>query len=194
MRHALALRVGLIVVECPSLRRMQRRYLRRIAVLNFRLNHLIVTLAVVLLMAGRARAQPDPNLNPTFGAIKLNAGFTPDPLTIDLQAGGQLRTNLGGVNAHVAKNPDYRLHYTSGKYPLTFTVKSAGDTTLLINLPDGTWIADDDGGEGTDPLIRLANPPSGRYDIYVGTYQKDLVAATLHITELDAAKKPALPY
>jgi len=77
-----------------------------------------------------------------------------------------------------------------GNFPLSFTVKSVGDTTLLINLPDGTWVADDDSGGGLDPLLRFANPQSGRYDIYVGTYKKDFVEATLYISELGFARKP----
>jgi hypothetical protein len=159
----------------------------------FRSTRLIAGFALVFLTVGRVQAQPDPNLKPTYGSVKLASGFLPDPFTKDVQAGGNIRTSMGGVNTHVAKAPDFSLHYTRGKYPLSFTVKSAGDTTLLVNLPDGTWMADDDGGGGLDPLIRIANPQSGRYDIYVGTFRKDLVAATLHITELDAARKPSLP-
>ncbi|MCI0685059.1 MAG: caspase family protein [Gemmataceae bacterium] len=166
--------------------------------MNFRSRHVVAVLAVVALAAGRAtaqpnQAQPNPNLKPTYGSVRLKAGFLPDPFTKDLQAGGQLRTNLGGVKAYVAKAPDVSLHYTKGQYPLTFTVKSVGDTTLLINLPDGTWVADDDSGGGLDPLIRIAQPQSGRYDIFVGTYRKGLLPATLYITELDAAKQPPPP-
>lgn len=151
---------------------------------------LLAALTTVLWAAGPVLAQPDPNLKPTFGTVTLQAGFLPDPHTKALQAGGNLRTNLGGVNAYVARAPDYRLHYTKGKFPLVFSVQSDGDTTLLINLPDGTWIADDDSGGGVDPLIRLLNPQSGRYDIYVGTFKKDLLAATLTITERDATREP----
>lgn len=156
----------------------------------------LAALTLVGLSGGRLGAQerPDPNLKPTYGSVKLDAGFLPDPFTKELQAGGPLRTNLGGVNAFVAKAPDFSLYYTAGKYPLTFTVKSVGDTTLLVNLPDGTWIADDDSGGGLDPLIRIAKPTSGRYDIYVGTFRKDIVDATLHITERDASKKPKPPF
>jgi len=151
---------------------------------------LAFALAVVLCGASFARAQPNPNLKPTYGSVTLKAGFLPDPYTKDLVAGGQLRTNLGGVNAYVAKAPDFSLHYTKGQYPLTFTAKSIGDTTLLINLPDGTWVANDDNGGSLNPLIRVANPQSGRYDIYVGTYGKNLQDATLSITELEPAKQP----
>lgn len=163
---------------------------------RFDSKHLLAALAIIALAGGRATAQgqPDPNLPPSYGAVKLNAGFLPDPFTKDVQAGGELRTNLGGVNAHVAKAPDFSVQYTAGKYPLAFTVKSVGDTTLLINLPDGSWLADDDSAGGVDPLIRIAQPKSGRYDIYVGTYQKDIVAATLHITERDVSKKPPVPF
>ncbi|MFO0863294.1 MAG: caspase family protein [Gemmataceae bacterium] len=143
---------------------------------------------------GQAAVRPDPKLNPTYGSAKLNAGFQPDPLVKSVQAGGELLTNLGGVNAYVAKAPDFRIEYAAGKFPLNFTVKSVGDTTLLINLPDGTWIADDDSGGGLDPLIRLAKPQSGVYGIYVGSLSKNLVQADLLITEADVSKKPAVPY
>jgi hypothetical protein len=89
---------------------------------------IVAAVLVGLLIAGPARAQapqdqPNPNLKPTYGAITLKAGFLPDPYTKELQAGGQLRTNLGGVNAYVARAPDLSLNYTKGTYPLTFHVK-----------------------------------------------------------------------
>ena len=160
----------------------------------FRSKHLLAALAVALFAAGRASAQgpPNPNLPATYGAIKLKAGFTPDPVTKELQAGGEVRTKLGGVQSHVAMAPDFSVDYTAGKFPLVFRVKSVGDTTLLINLPDGTWVADDDSGGGLDPMIRIAQPKSGRYDIYVGTFQKDILDATLFISERDISKKPAV--
>jgi hypothetical protein len=156
-------------------------------------SHPLLTAALVLLTAGRLHAQePNPSLKPTYGSAKVAAGFSPAPLTKEVQAGGELRTNLGGVKAHVARAPDFGLTYTAGDVPLVFSVKSVGDTTLLINLPDNTWVADDDSGGGLDPLIRIAKPKSGRYDIYVGTFKKDLVAATLHISEGDLAAKPPI--
>jgi hypothetical protein len=152
----------------------------------------IAALAIVLLAVGHVQAQPDPNLKPTFGAVTLKAGFLPDPYTKELVAGGPLRTDLGGVNAHVAKAPDFSLHYTAGNFALTITARSKGDTTLLINLPDGSWVADDDSGGDLNPLLRFTKPQSGRYDIYVGTFGKDTVPATLIITERGAAPPPAV--
>jgi hypothetical protein len=127
----------------------------------------------------------DPDLKPTYGSVTLKAGFEPDPYTKAVEAGGPIQTSLGGVTAWVAKAPDFQVHYTAGEYPLTFHVKSDVDTTLLINLPNGQWIANDDGPNGLNPQLRFANPQSGRYDIWVGTLTKiGTPPAILHITEL----------
>jgi len=149
---------------------------------------LALACGVALMLAGClvnwAEAQ-DVGLTPTYGSIQLKSGFDNDPRTIKLTAGGPIKTNRGGVQAHVAKAPDVKLYYEAGKLPLTIHVESDADTTLLINLPDGTWVANDDQAPGNlNPLLRFANPQSGRYDIYVGTFAPDTAPATLYITEL----------
>src|SRR5689334_19326528 len=74
---------------------------------------------------GQARAdEPDPNLKPTYGSVTLKADFKPDPFTRNLAAGGSIKTRLGGVTAHVAKAPDFKLHYTAGSFPLRIYVES----------------------------------------------------------------------
>jgi hypothetical protein len=139
---------------------------------------------VTCLFAGPAATQ-DPKLKATYGDVTLKAGFEPDPYVRKLQAGGPLETNLGGVTAWVAKEPDFKLYYTAGEYQLTIYAESAADTTLLINLPDGTWVANDDGpGTGLNPLLQFKTPQSGRYDIWVGTLKKgETPDAKLFITE-----------
>jgi hypothetical protein len=139
---------------------------------------------IVSLCTVRAETQ-DPTEKPTFGKVELKAGFTPDPFVKELTAGGEIRTKLGGVNAWVAKAPDFRLNYTAGNFALTIYAESKSDTTLLINLPDGTWIADDDSGGNLNPLIKLEKPKSGQYDIWVGSFKEnELPKAKLMITEL----------
>jgi hypothetical protein len=137
------------------------------------------------LLAGPAATQ-DPKLKPTFGEVTLKAGFEPDPLVKTLKAGGDVQTNLGGVTAWVAKEPDFRLKYTAGKYVLTIYAESKEDTTLLINTPDGKWVANDDGpGTGLNPLLQFQTPQSGDYEIWVGTLKKGILPeAKLFITEL----------
>src|SRR6266545_1399258 len=145
----------------------------------------IVALAACLFVS---RAEPqDPNLPSTYGSVTLKAGFLPDPFSKQLLAGGPIKTNLGGVGAYVAKAPDFKLNYTAGKFVLTIHAVSSEDTTLLINLPDGTWVANDDRAPGNlNPLLRFNKPQSGRYDIYVGTFKQGITPkTTLYITELE---------
>jgi len=44
-------------------------------------------------------------------------------------------------------------------------------------------IANDDGGKGLNPLIRLARPESRRCSIFVGTFGSNNAPAVLKITE-----------
>ena len=149
--------------------------------------HLVLRVGAVAVLAclyaGRAEAQ-NISLDPTFGSVTLKAGFLPDPFVKNLIAGGPIQTNLGGVRAWIANPPDFKLYYTAGNFALTIHAESDADTTLLINRPDGTWVADDDSGGNLNPLIRFARPLSGRYDIYVGTFNQGNARATLFITEL----------
>src|SRR5262249_3443848 len=128
-----------------------------------------MVVVVVALCAGRAATQ-NRELDPTYGSVQLKAGFLPDPFQKQLTAGGPIQTNLGGVSAFTADAPDFKLFYQAGNFPLTIYAESRSDTTLLINLPDGNWVADDDSGGNLNPLIRFAKPQSGRYDIWVGTF------------------------
>jgi hypothetical protein len=139
--------------------------------------------AVAFVSTTRGYTQ-DRSLTPTFGSVELHSGFVPDPYVKNVVAGGPIQTNLGGVKSQVANAPDFKLYFTAGRLPLTIYVESAADTTLLINLPDGTWVADDDSGGNLNPLLRFNNPQSGRYDIWVGTYRGGNPPATLKISEL----------
>jgi hypothetical protein len=146
-------------------------------------------IAVSLCIVSVTRAAPqDPALKPTFGAVELKAGFTPDPYKKELVAGGEIETKKGGFTHWVAKAPDFQLNYKAGGFPLTIYAESPGDTTLLINLPDGTWVADDDSGGMLNPKLKFEKPQSGRYDIWVGTIGKDNAKATLFITEIEMKK------
>jgi hypothetical protein len=144
----------------------------------------VAIVAVVCVGFGQSQ---DPSLKPEFGAKELKAGFEPDPVVIDVKAGGDIKTKIGGFEHWVKKAPTYRLKYTAGQYVLSIYAESDADTTLLINLPDGKWIANDDAPNGGNNPLLVFNPPqSGVYDIYVGTFEdpgKDLPSAKLCITE-----------
>jgi hypothetical protein len=129
-------------------------------------------LAAILLAgtAGPALAQ-DVSANPTFGTINLSAGFPDDPRNVNLQAGGTLdatRVPAGDCHGFIAGPPDVRVNYRAGSLPLTFSVTSDVDTTLVISGPDGSWACNDD-SNGLNPRIRFDHPGSGQYDVWVGT-------------------------
>ncbi|MEZ5995251.1 MAG: peptidase S1 [Hyphomonadaceae bacterium] len=146
----------------------------------------------VALSAGAASAQ-NWQANPTYGSIQLRSGFQPDPFTVNLAAGGNIDSRAALGNAcpgFIANAPDFDLYWTagSGALPLVISANSATDTTLVVHTPDGRWLCEDDGGfNGFNPGMRIDNPISGLYDIWVGTYSAtggNYPPATLSISEL----------
>lgn len=124
-------------------------------------------------------------LAPSYGNVNLSAGFLPDPHTVNLTAGGSVNISGLGIGAfgYVANAPDVRLNYEAGSFSLTIRANSGGDTTILINAPDGSWYFNDD-TNGLNPSYTFRNPMSGQYDIWVGTLGTDFVSARLEITEM----------
>ncbi len=141
-----------------------------------------------------AGPQVDLNLMALFGDHALDAGFMPDPYTIEVEAGGPLNANDAGPGSDwgfcagtITLAPSVQLDWDGEGDPLYMYVESEQDTTLAVNLPDGTWICDDDGGEGFNAALSLEEAPSGIYDIYVGLFSGTApVPATLNISEISA--------
>jgi hypothetical protein len=128
---------------------------------------------------------------PTYGSVNLNSGFTPDPYNVRLTSGGaRSASNVSSsCRGWIANAPDYSVYYQAGNmFDLTIGAVSDSDTTLVVNGPSGNWYCDDDSGEGLNPSLTFANPASGRYDIWVGSYREGNYAdATLSISELGLA-------
>lgn len=148
---------------------------------------LFLLVAALLLAAPYAEAQ-NRSLNPTYGSVTLARGFTPDPHSIELTAGGSQNVTISGcAYGRVANAPDVKFTYRNANQATTLYVYavSGSDTTLLVNLPNGSWTCDDDSYGDGDPLLVIRNPPSGLYDIWVGTFGSDTAPATLYISEID---------
>ena len=125
------------------------------------------------------------NARPSYGTFRLNAGFLPDPQFLTGRAGGDRHSSAPGCpnGGWFANAPDFRIIYQAGGYPLTVYVRAPGDTMLLINDPAANWYCNDD-FDGLDPVIRFANPRSGQYDIWIGTYNRARVQNTrVYVTE-----------
>jgi hypothetical protein len=141
-----------------------------------------------------AGPQLDLSLMALFGDVELSAGFTPDPHIVTLEAGGPLNADEAGAGAgwnycpgYTTQAPSVQLTWDGEGDPLSFYLDADRDTTLAINLPDGSWVCDDDGGEGLNAAITLDTAASGVYDIYVGLFSDGETApARLNISELGA--------
>lgn len=132
--------------------------------------------------------QLDWTLDPNYGSVSLEAGFTPDPHSIDVMAGGDQDVWEAVGDAcygFASRAPDYDLNYQAGNYDLYISATSARDATLAINAPDGTWWCDDDSAGNLNPGVHFDAPQSGLYNIWVGTFSEgELAPAQLHISEL----------
>ena len=136
---------------------------------------------------GFGEGMPDISAMPVYETITLSSGFTPDPVSRSLQAGGSSANPVSGSQCRGFINldaPDFDLNYSAGSLPLYIYAESDADITLVVNDANGTWHCSDD-ANGTDPMVALSNPPSGNYNIWVGTYASgELQSATLFISEL----------
>ena len=152
------------------------------------MNKFVVSACVVALCGVSTASAQDWTRPASFGGITLEGGFSPDPHRVNLTAGGSIAASDRFTNCrgYIADAPDYSVSFSDPLLPLTFTVDSDVDTTLIINDPSGDWYCDDDGAEEPlNPAVRFESPSSGRYDIWVGTYsQGSGEAATLFISEL----------
>ncbi len=145
---------------------------------------LIAATAALMLVAPAAHAQ-DASATATYGSVRLDSGFTPDPHSVSLTAGGSIDASTIGspCTGSIARAPDYELTYSAGSLPLYIFATASTDTTLVVNGPDGLWYCDDDSNGGTNPQVTFNNPRSGTYDIWVGTFGGGTASATLNISE-----------
>lgn len=144
-------------------------------------------MGAALMLAPAAIAQ-DSSASPTFGSVRLSAGFPSDPHRVSVVAGGREDASHlpGSCVGEIGDAPDYRVTFSAekGSGPLIFRTLSSRDTTLVINGPDGRWSCDDDSYGDLDAEVRFPQPQSGVYDIWVGAFDGN-PDATLLITEID---------
>lgn len=134
----------------------------------------VASLAVLLLCAASALYATDWAAEPRYGTISLSAGFSPDPYSMAIQAGGTApaETVASGCAGFIdAEKPDLDLNYTTGEFQLFISAVASVDVTLVIFGPDGDWYCNDDySAETTDASIAFPDAPTGNYNIWVGTF------------------------
>jgi hypothetical protein len=153
--------------------------------------------ATLAVLAGAPAQAQDVSRAPISGTVNLDAGFLPDPKIISVTSGGRhdVSDNLGGAcTGFVSGAADVRVNYnTASNVPLIFSATADGDTTLVINGPDGRWYCNDD-TNGYDPMVRFDRPNTGRYSVWIGTFGgREQMPARLSISEIDNTPPPPPP-
>lgn len=149
---------------------------------------LTITIALALLGPLGTAAAIDWQAQPTYGTITLKSGFRPDPHTLPLTSGGLNDASILGspCAGFIATAPDYDLNYAGGQYKLSISAESTSDTTLVVYDAAGVWHCNDDYSDnsGLNPGVLWEDPPSGNYNIWLGSYTRgDMASATLRISE-----------
>ena len=163
---------------------------------------LVAAALLTTLLATSMQAQTQPDTTATdvepsgYLALNLKAGFALDPFVVSVNGGGKTPASKIAQDCpgFVANRPVLTVDWegkTRGKTPVesgtgAFDVffYSDTDSTLLIQLPDGTYLCNDDANSNLlDATIAIDKPAFGRYNIWVGsTARGQLIPGFLVIT------------
>ena len=121
------------------------------------------------------------------GSQTLDPGFEPDPVTVSVQAGGDVdfsTLSLGSecVGWAVAR-PDVIVNLTGSGTRLRFYASSSSDTALAVLDPNDGWHCNDD-TDGNNPDVTVAPSVPGTYRVWVTSHSEETADATLGITEV----------
>ncbi len=130
----------------------------------------------ILLGVARAQDRLNPAGEPRYGSYSLAPRFSPAPFTLDVLSGGDVVVKplalADNCLGYAASDPDVLVELAAGFDRITFLVASAEDTTLIVNLPNGSWSCNDD-SNGLNPALVYHNVIPGAYRIWIGSYAPD---------------------
>lgn len=138
----------------------------------------------------------DYRLDSNYGETQLERRFD-DPHVIEAISGPTQESNVDIASLNLGdqcrgfatSQPDYRVFWSGDANFLRIFFAAEGgegDTVLVINQPDGSWICVDDSFNTLSPTIDFTPPLEGQYDIWIASYYADEnVPGSLVITEDD---------
>jgi hypothetical protein len=131
----------------------------------------------------------DIRLAPLFGSTSLQRGFSPDPFSAEVTAGGTVDTSAQTSGCgFTSAAPSYKFSIGGGASDtflgIFFIPWDGTETTLLVHTPQQEWQCQDGtsfGGLG--PAVSFDMAPSGTYYVWVGTTTPGTTAdGALYIT------------
>lgn len=146
----------------------------------------VIVVVLIAVTASAVYAQGGTDLEPLVATVRLGGTDTLwlDPTFVSVISGV---VNTDPVEAStfgdectgvVTNQPEVVLEWTEDttidKLRIFFT--SNGDPTLVVVTPDGEALcADDFNPLELDPMVEIANPTTGSYEIYVGSFEGDAI-------------------
>ncbi|MEZ4558289.1 MAG: hypothetical protein R2854_17955 [Caldilineaceae bacterium] len=75
----------------------------------------------------------------------------------------------------IGEEPDFSFDLEAEGDRLRVYFEAQADSTLVVQLPDGSYLCNDDAvtGDNLNPLVEIPAPSSGRYNVFVGRLQLD---------------------
>lgn len=137
----------------------------------------------------------NPQMPPAFGQLNLRRGFMPDPQIVSGTAGGPVSASQvnSACRGYITARPTHVIHSPTGfQNLLRLIVNSRIDTTLVVMLPNGQIVCDDDGGDGLNPLVSFSTPP-GPIRVWVGSYSGQTGTYSLGVSELTSVSTSSVP-
>lgn len=129
---------------------------------------------------GVALAQESPAPEPAgpsaYITLDLEAGFPLDPFIVSVNGGGPVEAAslAAGCPGYVAEQPVLTANWTGEAEFIEIFTYSDEDPTLLVQLPDGTFLCSDDATDTLlDTAVQIMTPAAGAYKVWVGAYEAD---------------------
>lgn len=150
-----------------------------------------ITLLLALLMAvlggGAALAQTGADATPAaFLSMNLKAGFPLDPFVVSVNGGGEVDASTLDETCvgFVSEAPSLSVNWDGEAEAINIFYYSDFDPTLILQLPDGSYLCNDDAsGNLLDPELTVEAPQAGQYNLWVGSYDEgQLIPGFLVIT------------
>ena len=132
-----------------------------------------ILLGLNCVFVGTAQGELNPGGEPRYGRHTLAPGFNPAPFATDVVSGGDIAVKplalADNCLGFAVRDPDFVVELKAGFERITFLVAGAEDTTLIVNLPNGSWSCNDD-TNGLNPGLVYYHAVPGNYQIWIGSY------------------------
>ena len=126
------------------------------------------------------------SLNTALININLQAGFPLDPTFVSVNAGGEVDASLliNECEGFINTQPVVTVEWSGEASFIKAFFVSDDDPTMVVGTPDGKVLCNDDATDQLlDPRIRIDDPITGTYKIWLGSYSRgQLIPGVLVLT------------